>query len=227
MSFDPRNPCRFGLVIPEDLLTGALRPDETFAFDLVVDWSGEDPTTIARHPVERGKKSVTDARLKSEPQRLSVTFLLTDTPEDASPWARLKDLASQDTIGASFRTAGAGLVAGAAGTLAMFDPRKWSANVDRCVRRRDDFLRFAAQNDPVTVCGPGKTARRMGIGSIRDRPHPSGVGLLIEVQFEELRIVTLREAAQIPDADLAAAGFGGVSKTAAQTFVEVGVFGGG
>lgn len=227
MSFDPRNPCRFGLVIPEDLLTGALRPDETFAFDLVVGWSGEDPTTIARHPVELGKKSVTDARLKSEPKRITVTFLLTDSPEEVSPWAHLKDVANQDSIGASFKSVGVGLAAGAAGTLSMFDPRKWTANVDRCVRRRDDFERFAAQNEPVTLSIPGKTLRHMAIGSIRDSPHPSGVGLMLEVAFEELRIVTLREAAQIPDADLAAAGFGGVSKTAAQTFVEVGVFAGG
>ena len=227
MSFAPRNPARLGLVIPEDLLTGALRPDETFAFDLVIGWSGEDPTTIARHPVELGKKSVTDARLKSEPRRLTVTFLLTDSPSEASPWARLKEVGQQDTFKGSFRSVGIGIGSGVADTVSMFDPRKWSANVDRCIRRRDDFERFAAQNEPVTVAIPGKTLRRMGIGSVRDSPHPSGVGLLIEVAFEELRIVTLREAAQIPDADLAAAGFGGVSKTAAQTFVEVGVFGGG
>ena len=226
MSFDPRHPSRFGLVIPEDLLTGALRPDETFAFDGVIDWSGEDPTTIARHPVELGKKSVTDARLKSDPQRLPVTFLLTDTPEEPSPWARLKDVLDQDTVRGSLRTVGTGIGAGAAGTVSMFDPRKWSANVDRCVRRRDDFLRFAARNEPCTVSVPGKTLRRMGIGAIRDRPHPSGVGLLSEVQFEELRIVTLRSAAQIPDADLAAAGFGG-GGAGGTTFVEVGVFGGG
>lgn len=226
MSFEPRHPSRLGLVIPEDLLTGALRSDETFAFDGVIDWSGEDPTLIARHPVELGKKSVTDARLKSEPERITVTFLLTDTPEEASPWAKLKDVAGADTAKESFRLIGAGIASGVADTVSMFDPRKSRANIDRCLRRRDDFLRFAAANDPVTVSVPGKTVRRMGIGPIRERPHPSGVGLLIEVAFEELRIVTLKEAAQIPDADLAAAGFGG-GGGAGSTFVEVGVFGGG
>ena len=226
MSFEPRHPSRYGLVIPEDLLTGVLRPDETFAFDGVLDWSAEDPTTIARHPVEMGRKAVTDARLKSEPLRLTVTFLLTDTPEEASPWAKLKDLRDAEDLGQSFRLIGAGVAAGVGGTVSMLDPRKSRANVDRCLRRRDDFVRFAANNEPVTVSLPGKTMRRMGIGTVRDKPHPSGVGLLMEVLFEELRIVTLREAAQIPDADLAAAGFGGGGATGS-TFVDVGVFAGG
>lgn len=193
MSFLPFHPSRLGLIIPEDLLTGVYRPDRTFSFDGVIDWSAEDPTTVARHPVERGKKAVTDARLKADPRRMQATFLLTDTPEAESPYLPIA---------------------------------KPFTAPDRCVRRFADFERFAAANDPVTVSVPGKSLRRMAIGTVRDRPHPNGVGLLVDVQFEELRIVTLRTGQQIPDTDLAAAGFGG-GGASGSTFVEVGVFGGG
>ena len=207
-------------------MTGVYRPDRTFSFDGVIDWSAEDPTTIARHPVEHGKKAVTNARLKADPRRMHATFLLTDTPGAESPWAALRKIRDQDTAGGAFRALGRGIADGVSGTISQFDPRVAADNVDRCVRRFADFERFASANEPVTVSVPGKAMRRMAIGTVRDRPHPSGVGLLIEVQFEELRIVILRTAQQIPDADLAAAGFGG-GGASGSTFVEVGVFGGG
>lgn len=193
MSFILHHPSSLGLVIPEELLSGALRPDRVFAFDGVIDWSDEDPTTIARHPVEAGKLAVTDARLKDAPTRLQATFLLTDSPDVDSPYVPI--------------------------------PIPYAAP-DRCVRRLADWRRFVEGNDAVTVSLPGMTARRMAIGTVSTRPQGQGAALLVTVNFEQLRIVTLRTVAQIPDADLAAAGFGGGGGRGT-TFVEVGGYGGG
>jgi hypothetical protein len=213
VSFAPGHPSRLGLVIPEDLASGLLRPDETFAFDGVLEWSVDDPTVIARHPVEGGKKAVTDARLKADGIRAQATYLLTDTPEQESPWAVLKD---QDTFKGFALSVGAALKDRLANQIEQGD---------RCVRRLNDFKRFAARNDAVTIAVPGETLRRMAIGTIGHRPQGSGAALLVTVAYEELRIVTLRTVAQIPDADLAAAGFGG--NGGPSQVVQVGVIGGG
>lgn len=213
MSFAPGHPSRLGLLIPEDLASGVLKPDETFAFDQVLEWSVEDPTTIARHPVEGGKKAVTDARLKADGIRASATFLLTDTPEQENPWATLAD---QDTI------KGFALAVGAAAKDRLANQ---VVQPDRAVRRLADFKRFAARNDALTIAVPGETLRRMAVGTISHRPQGVGAALAVSVVFEELRIVTLRTVAQIPDADLAAAGFGG--NGGPSQVVQVGVVGGG
>ncbi len=204
-------------------MTGALKTDAVFAFDAVLDWSYADPTEIARHPVEAGKKAVTDARQKALPKRLQATFLLTDTPEEPNLFS-FADLREADTFKGAFQALGSQAKAGVSTLAARYDPRNWRDNVDRSLRRYADFERFAAGNDPITVSLPGITLRRMGIGVVQTRPQ--GTALHVTVSFEELRIVTLRTVAQIPDADLAAAGFGG-GGAAGSTFVEVGVFGGG
>jgi hypothetical protein len=179
----------------------------------VLEWSVDDPTIIARHPVEGGKRAVTDARLKADGIRAQATYLLTDTPEQESPWAVLKD---QDTFKGFALSVGAALKDRLANQIEQGD---------RCVRRLNDFKRFAARNDAVTIAFPGETLRRMAIGTIGHRPQGSGAALLVTVAFEELRIVTLRTVAQIPDADLAAAGFGG--NGGPSQVVQVGVIGGG
>lgn len=224
MSFQPYHPSRLGLVVPEDLQTGALATDRTFAFDGVLEWSADDPTQIARHPVELGLKAVTDARLKGEPQRVQVTFLLTDTPDDPNPFV-LAEWREIETYREAGRYVAKGAKSVVSSAAASYDPRGNPDALDRCVRRLEDFKRFAAANEPVTLSVPGGTWRRMGIGTVRHRPQGQGAALAVEVQFEELRIVSLRTVAQIPDADLAAAGYGGGGANGS-TFVEVGIFGG-
>lgn len=225
MSFAPYHPSRLGLVIPEDLRTGALIADRTFAFDGVLEWSADDPTTIARHPVELGAKAVTDARLKADPVRVQATFLLTDTPDDPSPFV-LSEWREIETYREAGRYVAKGAKSVVSSAAASYDPRGNPDALDRCVRRLGDFQRFAAGNEPVTLSVPGGTWRRMAIGSVQWQPQGQGAALTVRVQFEELRIVSLRTVAQIPDADLAAAGFGG-GGASGSTFVEVGVFGGG
>jgi hypothetical protein len=222
VSFAPGHPSRLGLVIPEDLASGLLRPDETFAFDGVLEWSVDDPTIIARHPVEGGKRAVTDARLKADGIRAQATYLLTDTPEQESPWAVLKDQDTFRGVDADGNKFGFLPAVGAALKDRLANQIEQG---DRCVRRLNDFKRFAARNDAVTIAFPGETLRRMAIGTIGHRPQGSGAALLVMVAFEELRIVTLRTVAQIPDADLAAAGFGG--NGGPSQVMQVGVIGGG
>lgn len=80
---------------------------------------------------------------------------------------------------------------------------------DRCLRRLREFLALRQLNTTVAASLPGQPPWvRMLVGRASAVPRPNGAAIDVTFELRQARIVRLRTAAAIPDADLKAAGLG-------------------